>query len=52
MISATFLGDEVQREVSVLVIDDGKCGNSTKLHHGRFRLDMKKSLFTVRVIKS
>lgn len=52
LISATILADEVQREMSVLITDDEKCGSSTELHHRRFRLDMKKNFFTVRVLKS
>lgn len=34
-----------------LITDDRKCKNSTKLGQGRFRLDVSKKLFAMRVVK-
>lgn len=35
-----------------IITDDRIQGNGTKLHHRRFRLDIRKKLFTVRVVKN
>lgn len=42
----------MEREEQIsLVTDERMHENKTKLHHGSFRLDIRKNLFTVRMVK-